>query len=160
MNCIPRLNICLSLLCMACCVACGAPASESQPPSDPLTYRMDYELRPDPSTGSVEVTLNVAQSSALLREVTMRPDSRVTDIRADGELVIGSQEVRWIPPRQGGSIRWQVAVGQRRNGNGYDAWLGESWGLFRAEDVIPRAATRTRKGAQSESWLALRLPRG
>ena len=48
----------------------------------------------------------------------------------------------------------------RRNGDGYDAWLGAEFGLFRAEDVVPRASSRTLKGAHSETTLRFRLPAG
>ena len=43
-----------------------------------------------------------------------------------------------------------------------DMMPGLEWsgGLFRAEDVIPRGATRTLKNARSETWLTLRLPKG
>lgn len=55
-------------------------------------------------------------------------------------------------------MSWRVAVANRRNGDGYDAWLGVDFGLFRAEDVIPRASSRTLKGANSDTWLSFQLP--
>ena len=151
---------CVFLLCLICCTACGAPASESRAPSDPLVYRIDYVVRPNRTDGTVEVTLNLLQSRNLLREVTMRPDNRSSDFRADGDLDITDRVVRWRPPAAGGTISWHVDVEHRRDDSGYDAWLGMDWGLFRAEDIIPRAATRTLKGARSESWLVLSLPHG
>jgi len=148
------------LLCLTWCTACGAPASESQLPTDPSEYRIDYVVRPNPATGTVDVTLTLSQGRALLRELTMQPDSRSSGFEADGDLDITDQKVRWVPPKEGGRISWYVDVEHRRNDSGYDAWLGTDWGLFRAEDIIPRAATRTLKGARSETWLALNLPNG
>jgi hypothetical protein len=161
MNCISSFKRnSIVLLSLAWCVACGAPASESLAPSDPLHYRVDYVLSPDPGNGTIGVTLKLSQNRALLREMTMRPDSRLVDVRADGALDVIDGKVRWRPPAAGGTISWQVSVAHRRNGNGYDAWLGSDWGVFRAEDVIPRSATRTLKGSVSETWLTLRLPHG
>lgn len=57
-------------------------------------------------------------------------------------------------------MRWQTALNNRRNDNGYDAWLGKQWGLFRAEDIVPRAATRTLKGATSITTVSFDLPPG
>ena len=160
MNCISSLKVRASLLCLVCCAACGAQVSESLVPSDPLTYRLDYRVDPDPMTAVVTVTLTVSQNTALLREMKMRPDARISNLKADGTLDIRDAGVRWLPPVTGGAMSWQVNVAHRRNGDGYDAWLGADWGLFRAEDIIPRAATRTLKNARSESWITFRLPRG
>ncbi len=64
----------------------------------------------------------------------------------------------WSPPPRGGVLRWQSKVAHKRNNGGYDAWLGSDWGLFRAEDIIPRAATRTLKGASSTTTVSFDLP--
>ena len=125
-----------------------------------MVYRIDYVVRPDPTNGTVAVTLRLSQGNALLREMTMRPDARSSAFEADGALDVTDREVRWQPPAAGGTMRWRVDVAHRRDDSSYDAWLGMNWGLFRAEDIIPRAATRTLKGASSETWLALSLPRG
>lgn len=154
MNCISRLMICL-----IACAACGATTSEPEAPADPSVYRINYVLRLDPVEGIANVSMRVAQSSALLREVSFRRPDSVRDVDGDGQLAIDGKIVRWQPPPRGGSLSWQVRVSHRRNGNGHDAWLGADWGLFRAEDVVPRARTRTLKGARSETWLSFDLPR-
>ncbi len=150
--------VALSLLCFT---ACSAPASNgSVPPADPLTYRLTYDLRPAPDSGLVDVTLTLVQARDLLREMRFAKNPRVSHIEGDGELDVRGAAAVWRPPPGGGTLRWRVSVQHRRNGDGYDAWLGPDWGLFRAEDVIPRAATRTLKGAESETWLRMSLPGG
>ncbi|MDH3351328.1 MAG: hypothetical protein OEM51_07250 [Gammaproteobacteria bacterium] len=156
MNCIASLNVCILLL----CTACGAPASESLVPEDPMSYRIDYQVDATRTDGTISVAMKLSQARALLREMTMRPDSRISKLEADGTLESRGDSVSWLPPATGGTIRWDVDVAHRRNGDGYDAWLGANWGLFRAEDIIPRASTRTLKGSRSETWLTLALPRG
>ncbi len=155
MNCISRLVICL-----VACTACGATTSEHEAPADPSVYRMDYVLKLDPADGTAEVSVRVAQSSSLLREMSFRLPDTIDAVDGDGNLTRDGRTVRWQPPTRGGSLSWRARINHRRNGNGHDAWLGADWGLFRAEDVIPRARSRTLRGARSETWLSFRLPPG
>ncbi|HSG59518.1 MAG TPA: hypothetical protein VLA06_08305 [Woeseiaceae bacterium] len=154
----PRPGLLLAAIMLASCTACGAPTPGSAAPTDPDRYRIDYEVRPDPGDGTVEVTLRLAQSRSLLRELRFSTGSHYSRIAGDGELSVDGGQVTWRPPTAGGSLRWRVEVGHRRNGDGFDAWLGPEWALFRAEDIVPRAATRTLKGASSETWLNFELP--
>jgi len=146
------------LACAATCAACGSQVADPHTPTDPLTYRISYIVEPLPAEGAVDVTLRLSQSRSLLRELTMRPDDRISKVEADGNLVNDDTGMHWNPPESGGTMSWRVAVANRRNGDGYDAWLGVDFGLFRAEDVIPRASSRTLKGAASETWLSFQLP--
>ena len=147
------------LLVAACLYACGALAAESE--SRVTAYGLIYRVTPSPSAHSVLVTVTVSQGDDLLREMRFDADpERYSDFEADGALSVANGRVLWTPPADGGSLRWQVAVPNRRNGSGYDAWLDESWGLFRAEDIIPRAATRTLVGISSETSLEFSLPGG
>jgi hypothetical protein len=158
MNCIPSLNVSMLLACAAIFAACGTQVADPHTPTDPLSYRISYIVEPHPAEGTVDVTLRLSQSRSLLRELTIRPDDRISRIEADGDLVRDDTGIHWIPPQSGGTMSWRVAVANRRNGDGYDAWLGVDFGLFRAEDVIPRASSRTLKGANSETWLSFQLP--
>lgn len=158
MNWIPGLRIATLLLCTALACSCGTQVSDPSAPADPSVYRVEYQVVPDAATGNVRVTLRLAQSRSLLREMSFRTSPLITEISGDGELAIDDARTTWRPPESGGTISWQVSIPHRRNGDGYDAWLGPDFGLFRAEDVIPRATSRTLKGASSETWLMFRLP--
>jgi len=160
MNYISRPNVCILLLSLAWCCACGDTATDEYVPADPLSYRLDYSVIPVPDSASVEVVLELSQARYLLREMRMQLNPLVSDLEADGTLSIDGDTAIWRPSENGGTLKWQVAVPHRRNGDGYDAWLDNHWGLFRAEDIIPRAATRTLKAARSETWLRLELPDG
>lgn len=156
----PRRHLLLASMVLLACAGCGASTEGTAAPTDPLAYEIDYVLRPEPSEGVVDVTLRVTQPRALLRELRFASDPRLTDLDGDGELTSSDGVVTWYPPADGGTLQWRVTVASRRSSGAFDAWLGPDWGLFRAEDVIPRAATRTLKGAHSETWLELSLPAG
>ncbi len=146
----------LSLLALS--TACNALASGPDIANEQLTYRLLYTIRPNPADGTVNVSMQVMQTRRLLREIRFQADQRVSGIYADGELEIESGIVTWRPTKSGGSLRWTVAVAHRRNDAGYDAWLGPDWGIFRAEDIVPRASSRTLKGAHSSASMRFDLP--
>lgn len=148
------------LLFLAAFVVSGLIAFDAAAQGDSLDYEIVYSVKPDIATLTLQVTLELRQPRALLRELTMAPDGRISGMQADGQLQIEASAVRWRPPAAGGTMRWQVKVDHRRNGDGFDAWLGPNWGLFRAEDIIPRAATRTIKGASSRTRVDFELPAG
>jgi len=98
------------------------------------------------------VQLTVSQGDDLLREMRFDADpARYSEFKADGELSVNADRVTWSPPENGGVLSWTVHVPRERNDNGHDAWLDEHWGLFRAEDIIPRAVTRTLVGVSSDT---------
>jgi hypothetical protein len=139
--------------------ASAAPEAESQEPDSNPNYDITYRITIDPAAGVAGVELRLRQSRNLLREVSMRPDfERLSNFNGDGKLEVDEHTVRWLPPATGGTLRWNVLVNHIRNGSGYDAWLGPEWGLLRAEDLIPRARTRTLRGARSKTKLAFDLP--
>lgn len=140
-------------------MACGGPSTETRTPETPGQYEIDYRVIPDPSQAEVTVELELRQPAHLLREVRFRtPGNRFSNFAGDGEIEKDGDVLNWSPPVRGGKLRWQVSIPHRRSGNGYDAWLGENWGLFRAEDIIPSAASRTLKGARSVTRLSFDAP--
>ena len=145
-------------LCLLACAACGAPASESG--RSELTYSLHYEISPQPESGLVQVEMQLQQPRGLLRELSFRLDDRISALDGDGQLRRDGTRLHWLPGNDGGRLRWQVAVEHRRGKSGFDALLLSDWGIFRAEDVIPRAATRTLKGARSRTTLGFDLPPG
>lgn len=140
-------------------MACGGPNSDTETAATPRAYDLLYRVIPDPSQASVTVELELRQTESLLREVRFRTrGDRFGDFEGDGDIRREDKIVRWTPPVKGGSLRWRARVPHRRNDNGYDAWLGEEWGLFRAEDIIPGAATRSAEAAYSRTRMAFDLP--
>lgn len=145
---------------VAILTGCGAPTSESSAETS-SRYDLTYTLTPLPREQAVEVELELEQGRHLLREMSFRL-GRTSDYEGDGELRVDAAtgSGTWVPPAAGGTLRWRADVPHARTGNGYDAWLDASFGLFRAEDVIPRARTRALRSAESRTRLRFELPGG
>lgn len=140
--------------------ACGIPASESADRAGTREYSLHYTLSPDPRTSTVQVSMRLRQPFDLVREISFPVNSDISDVGGDGDLRIRNGRVLWVPPSDGGTLDWRVVVHNPRGKDTFDALLNAQWGLFRAEDVVPRARTRTLKGALSRTTLAFDLPAG
>lgn len=152
---VPAVRVLFALT--ALLAACGGPVSESAEHLDDSTWSAHYRATLLPGVQAVDVVLDVSQSRHLLREMRFALDDSVT-AKGDGEIVHSGDELTWLPPESGGRLEWRVTVAHRRSNGGYDAWLDTDWGLFRAEDIIPRAATRTLKGSTASTRLSFDLP--
>jgi len=140
--------------------ACGVPNSESADRSNSDEYSVHYTLEPDPAAATVHVSMNLRQPPRLLRELSFSLPQNITNIEGDGDVRIQAGRAYWMPPADGGMLEWQAAVLEQRESGRFDALLTADWGIFRAEDVIPRARARTRKGAVSRTTLAFDMPTG
>ncbi len=137
---------------------CGAPESEAQ--TGERVYEIAYHLTAEPSDQSLTVDLTLNQDRRLLREMSFELDEAALLDASGGAISFEDGRIKWQPDEKGGSLRWRVKLANRRGDGGYDALLTKDWGLFRAEDAIPRAATRAVRGAESATTLAFRLPAG
>ncbi len=161
--------------------ACGAPASElgkvaaTAPPAAALQiaqttniderngriYRIHYVVTPDPAADGAFVELNLYQNSHLLREIDMRaPAQQFSNFKGDGEVAHDGERLIWRPPESGGTLRWLARVNHQRNSESFDAYMSPEWAVFRAEDIIPQAASRALRGAKSATTLTFQLPDG
>ncbi len=164
MNCVPGLqSVARRWLLVGCLIvlgSCGLPESESADRRDDPEYDLSYTLTPDPAAATVGVSLVLRQPRNLLREVSFPIGAGVSDVRGDGDIQIEDGRISWQPPSSGGALEWNVQVRHARGAGAFDALLGPDWGVFRAEDVIPRARTRTLKGARSNTTMTFELPAG
>ena len=134
-------------------------ASQAEAPS--RIYQVDYLVTPKPALGGVIVELTLRQPRRLLRELSMRlGDIDFSSVTADGDLRRVGDRLVWHPPAEGGVLRWFVPVNHMRSEAAYDAYMHSAWALFRNEDIIPSARTRTLKGATSRTRLKFKLPHG
>lgn len=141
--------------------ACGVETSESADRPDEREYDAHYSLAVDPANSSVDVSLEIRQAQHLLRVLHLPGLSeQFEDFQGDGEIEMDGGTLRWLIPTNGGRLHWRARVNNQRRPDAYDAWLGPQWGIFRAEDIIPRAKTRSLEGSTSNTSLSIDLPTG
>ena len=164
MNCLSAFSITPGrwalLVAVALLAACGLPTSESADRANNREYNLHYTLSPDPATATVLVEMRLQQPRDLVREISFPINDLVSDVGGDGDLRVHNDLVQWQPPTNGGTLVWRVLVRKERGNDVFDALLNNEWGIFRAEDVIPRARTRTLKGSTSRTTMAFDLPAG
>lgn len=138
--------------------AYALPAATAE--EDPaLRYRLDYTVRPIREASGAEVELELTQGRYLLREVDLRaPRDRISEISGDGDISEVDGRIVWAPPAGGGTLRWFATINHARDDETFDAYVDRDWAVFRADDILPAATTRTLKGAHSETWLHFDLP--
>lgn len=128
---------------------------------DDRIYRLDYRVTIDPEAEGARVELELRQADDYLRELDMSlRDGRISGLEGDGDISTADGRAVWLPPDNGGSLRWFVHINHLRDDDTYDAFVADDWALFRAEDIIPSANTRTLRGAESETRLTFELPKG
>ncbi|HEX7062256.1 MAG TPA: hypothetical protein VF200_09805 [Woeseiaceae bacterium] len=124
-------------------------------------YDLEYVVTLDPAAGGAFVELTLEQDDDYLRELDMSLlGGRLSDVAGDGEVSVEDGSAVWRPPEDGGQLRWFASLRHLRDDDEYDAYITDDWALFRAEDIIPSADTRTLKRARSNTWLEFRMPRG
>ena len=152
---------CMLVIGLIAVAACGVESSESADDNVKREYDVHYRVQAGPADKSVVVTLTVRQPRDLLREMSFDwSPGTISDIHGDGTLDIDDNALRWLPPPTGGELQWRVQVAHERGKGAYDAWLDTNWGIFRAEDIIPRARSRSLKGSRSNTSLSFDLPAG
>ncbi len=124
-------------------------------------YEVHYLVTVDPASHSASVRMTLDQPSDFVREMRFRVDpERHTAFEGDGTLTPDGDYLRWVPPQTGGQISWRAVLESQRRNGAYDGMLGDEWAVFRGDDLVPPASTRSLKGARSRARLEFELPRG
>lgn len=134
------------------CTACAG-ADDGAPHSGP-EYAAAFEATFRPGQPRVDASISIAQSSPVLRELSLSSSGTLSDMRADGELTLVDGRWRWRVPEAGGTLRYRVHVDHKR-GDAFDARVADDWAVLRLGDVFPPARVRSLKGAHSRSTLSL-----
>jgi hypothetical protein len=86
--------------------------------------------------------------------------SRYTQFTGSGTITIKGSEVLWHPPAADAWLQYSVLLESKRASGRYDGLIGESWALFRGDDLVPPIHLDMQDGTQSQAKLRLNLPPG
>ncbi|MDH4022563.1 MAG: hypothetical protein OEV14_05510 [Gammaproteobacteria bacterium] len=143
-----------ALLCLASLLA-QASTSASE-----IALRFELDVAAGKSLAAARIV--VRQSDGALREIVLAREG-LQKVSGDGEITVSRDMVRWLPPAAGGgTLRYQVALSHRRQGEnspGNDAWVGERFALFRGENAFPIRSWRRARGSAMTGDLSVGLPK-
>lgn len=127
-----------------------------------LDYDVDYTVQFLPTAGEAAVTIRLTPGQGSARQLRLHmPEARYTQVRGDGEIRRDGDAVTWVPLRDEASrLRFRYRINHERRGGGFDARITDEWVIVRGDDLIPRAAVRATKGADSRARLRFILPKG
>lgn len=135
--------------------------ANSRQDDETFTYQLDYRVTLIPAKTGAQIEMRLQQPAAYLRELDMPTlGGRLTSFSGDGDLTKANGRVTWLPPEDGGTLRWFARLEHRRGKAAFDAHIERDWALFRGEDIIPSASTRSLKGANGETRLHFEVPAG
>lgn len=123
------------------------------------SYQLDYHVRFEPKSGLAHITIDYAPDDGRLIEATFRIDPSYANFKGQGTIQATERTVRWVPPKQGGTLSYQHRIDHKRNGRGYDARMSNDWVIVRGDDLIPRVKVRISKGADARARLRFTLPK-
>ena len=151
-----RSTACLLLAFVALASSAATLAATDKP-----TYSLRYAVRfqPDEGTAAVEITTK-PQTGRLIRLDLDMPAKVYRDASGDGEVERTEDRVSWVPPRAGGTFRYEVVVDRRRRDGAYDSRMTSDWVVTRGDRLFPPARVGATRGSGSRAVLHIELPPG
>lgn len=128
--------------------------------SKPRTYDLSYVIDLRPDDDGANATIRLGAGAEALREIRLRIDpDRHRNFEGDGEIRQEKNRLVWIPPRNGGELRYFAQISHRRDSKSYDARITDKWALFRGGDIFPPATVRSVKGSSASARLTIKAPK-
>jgi hypothetical protein len=152
----------LRALCGVALMLGAAACSNAENAADPAkVYRLVYGATLDPKTGLASVTLTLKQPRRLVRSIEfVMPPARYLNIQPAEAIEVKGERVTWRPRKQGGVLRFDFVIGNKRANGAEDARIEDTWALLKLDKLFPPASARVVKGATSKASLQLVAPKG
>ncbi len=123
------------------------------------TYQARFNLDVQPNSKSANGSVVIVAGTGYVANMRLNmPTSRYSKVTGDGTVKIVGGKVFWTPPQAGGTLRYSVAINNKRANGGFDALVGANWAIFRGDDAFPKAQVRAKGHSVSE--MVLTVPKG
>ncbi|MFK7914444.1 MAG: hypothetical protein AB8B93_11070 [Pseudomonadales bacterium] len=142
-----------------CVLASGcAQASDPTDQTGP-SYKSWFRAELLPEQGIAQAYVRIEQDAAQVKRLTLRmPAARYTLGGVDGQVVRDGDTVVWQVPADGGRLRYQYVVANKRDNGAFDARLSAAGALLRGDDLFPPAAALTEDGAHAIARVRIDVP--
>lgn len=127
---------------------------------DSRPFDLEYTITLRTASRDALVAIRVGDGRLARRLAFTLESGRQSQPKADGKLVVDGANVAWEPPQRGGTLTLVAAIDHERRGNGFDAYMGRRWAVFRGDDLVPSMRVVLAKGATSRATLRFVLPAG
>lgn len=124
------------------------------------SYEVEYLLSFDAKSKVVRGEIRLGKGADRVRGLNLKFGKAYSQIKADGTLKAEGERMLWTPPKQGGSLRYQVRIDEKRADGTYRSYFPGDWAIFRGDRVFPSARVRAVKGARADARLRFDLPKG
>jgi len=121
-----------------------------------LTWGLSFEVAQRTAQG----TITLGKGAEQIRSIDFKLTPAYGEFSGDGKIEHSQMRLLWTPPPEGGSLRYRVAIDERRANGKFRSYFPGEWAIFRGDRVFPSARVRARKGASSNAKLLLNLPEG
>ncbi|VUD61909.1 hypothetical protein TDB9533_02923 [Thalassocella blandensis] len=122
-------------------------------------YRLNYTFEIIPEKKQAHVTIELPDAR-LIDELNFNLKDKIhSNVKANGQLELKDGRAVWQPPKKNAKLSLDVNLEHKRNSGSYDAYVAKDWAIFRGDDLVPAARTRTAKGAYAEAILTFKLPK-
>lgn len=143
------------IACLVLLLASGSGSAQGGKPFD-----LEYVVTVRQPTRDALVEVRVGGGDLVKRLTFELKPGRQGEVSADGRLAESRGTWTWEPPARGGTLRLVAKIDHERRGNGYDAYMGRRWAVFRGDDLVPAFRARLAQDAESRATLRFVLPPG
>jgi hypothetical protein len=124
-------------------------------------YDVHYQVAFDPRNSLAHASIETRPESGRLIALDLAmPAHAYRRIRGDGTVQRRGERVEWVPPREGGTLRYDVVLPHKRNNGQFDSRIEPHWAITRGDRLFPPAHVRATKGSGSTARLTIELPKG
>jgi len=127
--------------------------------ADDARWEVLWDVHIVPTEGVAHVHMRLGANASVVQWIDFQIDpERHSGFEGDGGIDNTGSRVRWMPPHEGGQLRWTFRIDHLRDSARYDARAAKKWVLFRGDDLVPPARVRMTEARYSASTLHVRVP--
>ena len=124
-------------------------------------YDVHYSVAFDPAAKLAHASIATKRDTGRLIGLDLdMPAETYRNITGDGTIERKGNRVDWQPPREGGSLRYDVVLPHTRANGQYDSRITPAWVITRGDRLFPAARVRATKDSGSTARLSVALPKG